>query len=417
MNNYLFYLGVLLFAASSTLSAQKREIKPCVCANGKKADYYIYPKAIPPYEPSELIEEVLFDRYRYHSGEGDMWPLTWGKDDNIYLGAGDNKGCTVNVWKLRTFKRFNLGDLTQVGQWSMDMICPSPTPDDSLLMADKRLEGVKPSGLLDVDGTLYMSFEAQNYGDNPLFRRQHNLFGWIAVSKDGGLTFDNYATPFHFFEGRLSSCHFLQFGKGYECARDGYVYAYFPCDEDDNQSYWENNDGMLLGRVPKDKILQRDAWEFFSSSNPAEPRWSHDEKDAKLVFRYYKMTGSNHVVYNPGIKRYIMGNYSFVDEELHPRPIHQMRYPEASRSQLTLYEAPEPWGPWRIFHRDDNWGTYGDYQPNFPVKWMSEDGHVMMMISAGSWDDYNLVSQKVALRLKGETSFPSMAKEFLFKVK
>lgn len=129
------------------------------------------------------------------------------------------------------------------------------------------------------------------------------------------------------------------------------------------------------------------------------------------------MTGSNHVVYNPGIKRYIMGNYSFVDEELHPRPIHQMRYPEASRSQLTLYEAPEPWGPWRIFHRDDNWGTYGDYQPNFPVKWMSEDGHVMMMISAGSWDDYNLVSQKVALRLKGETSFPSMAKEFLFKVK
>lgn len=67
MNNYLFYLGILLFAASSTLSAQKREIKPCVCANGKKADYYIYPKAIPPYEPSELIEEVLFDRYRYHS--------------------------------------------------------------------------------------------------------------------------------------------------------------------------------------------------------------------------------------------------------------------------------------------------------------------------------------------------------------
>ena len=48
---------------------------------------------------------------------------------------------------------------------------------------------------------------------------------------------------------------------------------------------------------------------------------------------------------------------------------------------------------------------------------MPEDGHVMMMISAGSWDDYNLVSQKVALRLKGETSFPSMAKEFLFKVK
>jgi hypothetical protein len=66
---------------------------------------------------------------------------------------------------------------------------------------------------------------------------------------------------------------------------------------------------------------------------------------------------------------------------------------------LTLFEAPEPWGPWSCFHQDDNWGTYGDYQPNFPTKWMSADGLAMMMVSSGSFDDYNLTLQKVTLEL------------------
>ena len=109
-----------------------------------------------------------------------------------------------------------------------------------------------------------------------------------------------------------------------------------------------------------------------------------------------------------------MGNYSFIDDELNPRPIHQMEYPESSISQLTLYEAPEPWGPWKLFYRDDDWGTYGDYQPNFPTKWMTDDGHLMYMVSSGSWDDYNFVVQKVALKLKGETEFPKESKFFRY---
>lgn len=65
--------------------------------------------------------------------------------------------------------------------------------------------------------------EAQNYGDNPLFGRQHNLYGWIMVSENEGKTFDAAVTDTEFFTGRLASCHFLQFGRGYEGARDGYV--------------------------------------------------------------------------------------------------------------------------------------------------------------------------------------------------
>ena len=127
------------------------------------------------------------------------------------------------------------------------------------------------------------------------------------------------------------------------------------------------------------------------------------------------MTGANHVAYNPGIGRYLMGNYGFVDEDLRPRPVHQMRYPESHLSQLTLFEAPQPWGPWRLFYRNDNWGTYGDYQPNFPTKWMTADGRNVYMVTSGSWDDYNLVVQKLALKTKEDPDFPEAARHFRYQ--
>lgn len=46
--------------------------KQCTGLHGEKRDYYLYPKAIPPFEMSDFIQNVLFDTYRYHSGEGDM---------------------------------------------------------------------------------------------------------------------------------------------------------------------------------------------------------------------------------------------------------------------------------------------------------------------------------------------------------
>ena len=55
----------------------------------------------------------------------------------------------------------------------------------------------------------------------------------------------------------------------------------------------------------------------------------------------------------------------FLDAEGNPRPYHQAWPDSSKRSQLTLFEAPEPWGPWSLFYRDDTWGNLGGYQPNF----------------------------------------------------
>jgi hypothetical protein len=66
---------------------------------------------------------------------------------------------------------------------------------------------------------------------------------------------------------------------------------------------------------------------------------------------------------------------------------------------MTLFEAPEPWGPWSLFYQDDDWGRKGGYQPCFPTKWMNEDGTSMWMVYSGSEEDYNFTVQHYKLIL------------------
>jgi len=352
---------------------------------------------VPEYPRSRLITGVIPDKYRFHKGDGDMWPVTWAADGELYGGAGDNSHSPMNFWKIVGEPKTGWGVcLFLIDNMPIEVqkYCQVPPADAK--------SGVKPAGLLSVEGVMYFAVEAMNYGENPEFNRQRNIHGWIITTEDYGKTWNREATPTDFFTGRLSSCHFLQFGRDYEGARDRYVYAYFP-GADDGNSYWENGDYLLLGRAPKDRILDRSAWEFVVEvQEKAEPVWAADGDKAVPVFRYPSMTGEDHVSYNRGLGRYLLGNYAFIDGEGRPRPYHQGPFPESClRSQLTLFEAPEPWGPWSLFYQDDDWGTYGDYQPNFPTKWMSEDGRTVAMVSSGSQDDYNFTVQNLTLEVSG----------------
>lgn len=47
---------------------------------------------------------------------------------------------------------------------------------------------------------------------------------------------------------------------------------------------------------------------------------------------------------------------------------------------------------------------------------MTEDGRILYMVSSGSWDDYNLVVQKVALKLKTDKAFPAAARYFQYEL-
>lgn len=356
----------------------------------------------PPFARSDLITSVTFDRFRCHRGDGDMWPITWADDGYLYGAAGDNSGSPMNFWRIH----HGPTDVFRGTGWGVYLELIDNLPIDPKVFCQKPnlhpKNGVKPASLLCMNGVIYMAVELHNYGDHPAFNRQHNINAWIITTTDYGKTWNRDATPLDFFTGRLASPHFIQFGQDYAGARDEYIYASFPSGEDGG-SYWENADYLLLGRVPKYSLLDRAAWEFYTGlDGEGQPTWNLDDAQAQPTFRYERMTGENHISYNPGIRRYLMGNYGFIDPEGNPRPYHATGgWPESAlRSQLTLFESPEPWGPWKLFHQDDDWGTYGDYQPCFPTKWMSQDGKTMLMVSSGSFDDYNMVLQKVELMLK-----------------
>ena len=242
----------------------------------------------PPYPKSTLIERVKLGSHRLHKADGDMWPSTWAADGNIYGAAGDNLGSPMTFWRIEGQPR---GDwpyevnVLLVDRMPLDpkIWCRGPNVD--------HLGGIKPAGLLSVDGVLYFAVENHNYGDKPAFNRQHNINGWIITSTDFGKSWKRDATPQYFFTGRLASAHFLQFGKDYAGGRDEFVYAYFPA-ADDGNSYWENGDYILLGRAPKNRLLDRSAWKFWTGLDGAgQPLWSTNDAKAKAVFRYPKMTG------------------------------------------------------------------------------------------------------------------------------
>ena len=75
------------------------------------------------------------------------------------------------------------------------------------------------------------------------------------------------------FETSFGCPTFLNFGKNYAGARDGYVYVYSP----DADSAYRAADRMVLARVPKGRITERGAYEFFKGlGEGGEPHWTED---------------------------------------------------------------------------------------------------------------------------------------------
>jgi hypothetical protein len=175
---------------------------------------------------------------------------------------------------------------------------------------------------------------------------------------------------------------FLDYGKCNRHAMDDYVYVY-------GLDYnWRFSDDFLqqkmyLGRVPKDRIVDREAWEFYAGSKGDEPQWTGDieSKEPVLVDEDLYCGGDQSaiaqgsVVYLPGLNRYI--------------------YSSRAVCVWIFYEAPEPWGPWtKISVLEWKGGWTEEYHPGYnvviPSKYLDED-------SLGGW----LVSSLSSSRFEG----------------
>jgi CubicO group peptidase (beta-lactamase class C family) len=305
-----------------------------------------------PYPPSPVIKGITWapgDQIRRKAPGGDNWPMTWADDDVLYTAYGDGNGFEPFVKE-----KLSLG-FAKITGGPADFVGVNFPAQDAEARGDDKL-GRKASGLLAIDGVLYLL--VRNVGNAQL--------GW---SRDHGATWSWADWKFTTSFGHPT---FLNFGKNYTGARDGFVYVY----SFDSDSAYTAADQMVLARVPKDRLAQRDAWEFFTGLDAAgQPGWSKDIEKRGAVFENAGDCYRGGVSYDAGLKRYLWC-------QIIPRSTH----PQGMRFQggFGIYDAPEPWGPWTTVFHTENWDVGPGEASSFPPKWMSADGKTIHLVFSGN---------------------------------
>jgi Domain of unknown function (DUF4185) len=306
----------------------------------------------PPYPPSPVIKNVAWDPkesiVRKAAGS-DNWPLTWADDGHQYTAYGDGRG-----FEPFAPKKLSLG-LTRVEGGPAEFKgfnIRSPTGEH---LGDGA-KGKKASGILCVDGVLYLW--ARNADNSQL-----------AWSKDHGRTWEwvNWK-----FTTSFGCPTFLNFGRDYAGARDDFVYVYSP----DSNSAYAPADRMVLARVPKGKIADRSAYEFFRGLDAGNhPLWSKDIADRGVVFAHAGRCYRGGVTYNAGLKRYLWVQVIPGTEG--------KKTDTRFEGGFGVYDAPEPWGPWTTAYFTEKWDVGPGESASFPTKWMSPDGQTLYLVFSG----------------------------------
>jgi CubicO group peptidase (beta-lactamase class C family) len=295
----------------------------------------------PPYPRSKIIRGISFapeSTIVRKAIDSDNWPITWGDDDAQYTSYGDGEGFEPFVPR-----KLSLGIAKVLGT-------PGAFQGFSIRsLTGERMgngaKGAKSSGLLMVAGTLYM-----------LVRNTGNA--QLAWSEDHGRT---WQWGFHFTRS-FGSPAFLNFGRNYAGARDKYVYLY----SQDGDSAYESSDGLVLARVPVERIRELAAYEYFERREASgQPRWTRDIGARGQVFQFKGHCQRVDAVYNPLLKRYLLAlGYNH-------------------NGGWGIFDAPEPWGPWTTDFHTDYWGLGGTHGYRLPAKWIGPNSKDMTLIFSG----------------------------------
>lgn len=329
--------------------------------------------ALPPLPPSPVIADVTWDlsTHDWRAPGSDNWPMTWADDDHLYTTWGDGGG---------------FGGTNRVGRVSLGVARIEGAWDDykgfnvwggTNSQKSAQFKG-KSYGILSVNGAIYMWVNDPQYKEST-----------IAWSSDDGRTFHRgftFAEP----DAAFSVPTFLNFGKDYEGARDNYVYVYsgLPLNGCTGRCIGKSVD---LARVPKDQITDRGKYEFFKDLDKnGKPLWTPNIAERQPVFTDLNGAGTRlGVVYNPGIRRYLM------------------TIAHNNRGGLGIFDAPEPWGPWSTVAYYDDWLGFG-YSPSYhiaPPKWMSPDGKTFTMVWSSN-DRWNTIRGTFKLVPSGDLPSP-----------
>jgi len=307
--------------------------------------------------PADTITRVAFD--------SDNWPMTWAKDDYLYTAYGDGYGFDPHVPNKLGMGFGRVSGMPD--NFSGENIRSDAENQNS------GARGRKASGLLALDDTIYLWVRNDNQGVGSCLGR----------SADGQKTWKWCDWRFAEF-GHVA---FVNYGKNYQGARDNFVYMV----SHDNPSAYEVSDHFILMRAPKDKLIERNAYEFYKGLDAnGNPLWTADVRERQPVFTNAQQCRRSSISYNAGLGRYLWWQQiSSGGTGTDTRFI----------GGLGLFEAPEPWGPWKTVDYTDKWDVGPGDLGCFPTKWMNADGKTLYLVFSG--DDYFSL-RKVILTVSDE---------------
>lgn len=152
-------------------------------------------------------------------------------------------------------------------------------------------------------------------------------------------------------------------------------------------------------------MIEKSAWSFYAGIKNNEPLWKKDEKNAVPIFTDPAHVGHPTITYNANLKRYILCITSDVVPHREDASRDEMRKWNWE-SELQLYESENVWGPWYIFHNDNQWGgsDHTCYLLQMPSAWLSKDGLSGSILFAGDYvnrksEYYGFMTQSFKLTL------------------
>lgn len=305
-----------------------------------------------PYPPSRHITSLAWappwtiERQAHGS---DTFPITWADDGNLYTAFADGHGFAPGAPR-----NLSLGPAKITGPATSPIGVNIPSPSGE--QHGEGPTGKKASGMLMVDGTLYM------------WVRNANLDGTgsqLAWSSDHGRswTWSNWK----FAEFGYPT--FLNFRKDYARARDGYVYAY----SHDDPSAYAPSDRFVLFRVPKNRITNRSSYEFFKGLDAnGAPLWTTGIAQRGAVFTHPGHCRRSGIGYDAALGRYLWWQM-----------YHENGVDHRFEGGFGIYDAPTPWGPWTTVYFTRSWDVGPGETASFPTKWMSADGKTLHLVFSG----------------------------------
>jgi hypothetical protein len=328
------------------------------------------------------------------ASDGDLWASCWSDDGNLYAANGDGKGFSLNA---------------APSDVSVSRIAGGPTSLTGVTVAQGDAVGQvwtaggynrKPTGMVCVDGTLYLALQdlSTSFNDAPA--------ATIVKSTDHGATWTWDRSAPMFSNHVFTTMFFADYGQDGANAPDGYVYVY-GLDGNWRTSYDHtvaDPVDLYLARVPKASIQSRSTWQFYSGLSGGSPTWTSDIGARASVLHddtrvYGSMLGGG----VGDLTRLAQGGV------LYDKPLGRYLYSSWTEYTQELYESPTPYGPWSHFYTKD-YGGYpwtqaknGGYATTIPSKFLSADGRTAYLQSnvcpcgGGGTSVYDFALRKLTL--------------------